>query len=202
MLNAIFLDADWRDGYESMGNRTFNAIDGTSSDVPSFGGQSNLPQSVDSELTVLEIPYAGDEIAMLVLMPEDLAELEATLNADRLNEIVNGLAVRSVPFTMPIWQLEREIDLSGVLAPLGLPVNPWDFSRLVNGGTELNVFSRQLARIEVDEEGTTAAAVTSVTGPATTTITPDPININRPFMYLLRDRTTGTLLFTGRVVNP
>ena len=62
--------------------------------------------------------------------------------------------------------------------------------------------SRQLAKIEVDEEGTTAAAVTSVAGATTTSITPDPVNINRPFVYLLRDRITGTVLFTGRVVNP
>ena len=62
--------------------------------------------------------------------------------------------------------------------------------------------SRQLAKIEVDEEGTTAAAVTSVTGATTTSIGPDPININRPFVYVLRDRTTGTVLFTGRVVDP
>ena len=103
---------------------------------------------------------------------------------------------------MPIWRLEGEFDLSQLLAPLGLPVNPWDFSRLVNGGTELNVTSRQLAKIEVDEEGTTAAAVTSVTGVTTTSIGPDPININRPFVYVLRDRTTGTVLFTGRVVDP
>ena len=161
LLNAIFLDADWRDGYESAGDQPFNAIDGTLSNVPVFGGLSLLPQSIDDALTAIEIPYAGDEIAMLVLMPEDLEQLESTLNADLLNEIVDSLSVTSVQFTMPIWQLEGEFDLSQLLAPLGLPVNPWDFSRLVNGGTELNVTSRQLAKIKVDEEGTTCLLYTS-----------------------------------------
>ena len=204
-LNAIFLDAQWQDEFQSLGERTFNAIDGSVSEVANFGGTSFLTQSVDNDLTAFEIPYAGEELAMLVLMPESIESFESTLNADSLSEIVDGLQLAEVRFNIPTWQLENELDLVQLLTPFGLPANPWDFSRLVEGGDILEILARQNARIEVDESGTVAAAVTVTGGLGTTTSITPPItviNIDRPFVYVLRDRTTGTVLFTGRIVAP
>ena len=204
-LNAIFLDAQWQDEFQSLGERTFNAIDGPVSEVANFGGASFLTQSVDNDLTAFEIPYAGEELAMLVLMPESTESFESTLNADLLSEIVDGLQLAEVRFNIPTWQLENELDLVQLLTPFGLPANPWDFSRLVEGGDILEILARQNARIEVDESGTVAAAVTVTGGLGTTTSITPPItviNIDRPFVYVLRDRTTGTVLFTGRIVAP
>jgi len=156
-------------------------------------------------LTAFEIPYAGEELAMLVLMPESIESFESTLNADLLSEIVDGLQLAEVRFNIPTWQLENELDLVQLLTPFGLPANPWDFSRLVEGGDILEILARQNARIEVDESGTVAAAVTVTGGLGTTTSITPPItviNIDRPFVYVLRDRTTGTVLFTGGIVAP
>lgn len=199
ILNAIFLDAQWRDTYESTGKRPFNAIDGSVATVENFGGRSVFPRLIRDDLTAIEIPYGGDEIAMLIMMPESLASFEASLNAESLSEIVNSMENADVTFNVPNWEQSSDLDLMELLAPAGLPASPWDFERLVNGGTGLEVIARQRAKIEVDKDGTRAAAVTLVAGIESIG---EFITIDQPFAYVLRDRTTGVVLFTGRVVAP
>jgi serpin B len=199
LLNVIFLDAKWQGTYESAGEQPFNNIDGTTNNVPSFSGRSGLQRLIRNDLTALEIPYGGDEIAMLILMPNSIENLEASLNAEGLSEIVNAMETSDIQFTVPNWQQSSELDLLQLLSPLGLPGNPWNFERLVNEGTTLDVFARQRAKIEVDENGTRAAAVTAVVSVGSV---PEPIIIDQPFIYVLRDRATGVVLFTGRVVAP
>lgn len=199
ILNAIFLDAKWKDTYDSTGERSFNTIDGSLSTVEYFGGRSDLPRLVRDDLTAIEIPYGGDEVAMLIMMPDSLDSFEASLNAESLSEIVNSMETRDVTFNVPNWEQSSELDLMDLLAPAGLPASPWDFERLVNGGTGLDVIARQRAKIEVDKDGTRAAAVTLVAGIESIG---EFITIDQPFAYVLRDRTTGVVLFTGRVVAP
>lgn len=199
ILNAIFLDAKWQETFVSIGDQSFVKSDGSTIEVPSFGGRSEFPRVVQDNLTALEIPYGGGELAMLILMPDELEAFEASLNSDTLNEIINSLETADVEISVPNWKLSSELNLVELLSPLGLPVNPWDFERLVNGGTTLDVIALQRAEIEVDENGTRAAAVTLVVG---NTSLPESLVVNKPFVYVLRDRTTGAILFTGRVVAP
>ncbi|MFK7861186.1 MAG: serpin family protein [Granulosicoccus sp.] len=199
LLNAIFLDAIWQDEFEEKGSQSFISLDGSLTTVPSFGGRAALPQLQRDDLTALEIPYRGGELAMLILMPQALEAFEQSLNNDSLNAVIQDLQITDLEITVPEWQLESDLDLMELLAPLGLPSSPWDFERLVNGGDVLDVFARQKARIEVDKDGTRAAAVTLVAG---ITSVPQQLIINRPFVYLLRDRTSGVILFSGRVLEP
>ena len=199
LLNAIFLDAGWRDDYVALGERPFTGLDGTATEVASFGGRSELPRLVRDDLTALEIPYGGDELAMLILVPASLDGFEAALDADSLATLVGEFTRADVDFVVPNWEQSASLDLGELLAPLGLPANPWDFARLTEPGASLDVAAIQRARIEVDENGTRAAAVTLVDGD---TSVPESIAIDRPFVYALRDRTSGTVLFTGRVVAP
>lgn len=199
LLNAIFLDATWRDEYEGVDEQPFNNIDGTVTSVAGFTGRSELPLLVRDDLTALEIPYGGDELAMLIMMPNTLSSLETSLNAQVFEEIVGALEVDDVQFTAPSWKQSAEFDLVQLLSPLGLPANPWNFSRLASDSGSLDVLANQVARIEVDENGTRAAAATIIAG---ATSLPLSVTIDRPFIYALRDRATGAVLFTGRVVMP
>ena len=199
LLNAIFLDATWQDSFVEKNDQPFTRLDGTTINVPGFGGRTSLPRSVSDDLTALEIPYGGGELAMLLLMPAELESFESSLNNEVLNGIIDTLDVSDLEITVPAWQLESDLDLTEVLSPLGLPANPWNFERLVIGGTSLEVIARQKARIEVDENGTRAAAVTVVAGIESEAET---LRIDQPFVYILRDRTSGVILFTGRVLAP
>lgn len=199
LLNAIFLDAGWQDDFIKKPDQPFTRLDGTTVNVPSFGGRASLPRLVSDDLTALEIPYGGGELAMLLLMPAELESFETSLNDEVLNGIIDALDVSDLEITVPSWQLESDVDLMEVLSPLGLPASPWNFERLVNGGTSLEVLARQKARIEVDENGTRAAAVTVVAGIESV---PESLRIDQPFVYILRDRTSGVILFTGRLLAP
>lgn len=132
-------------------------------------------------------------------MPASIADFEATLNADTINSVVGSMNDSDVNISVPIWEDETDLDLAQVFAPQGFPNNPWDVGRMIDGGATLEVLAKQKARIEVDENGTRAAAVTVVAG---ATSVPEFVSIDRPFVYLIRDRVTGLILFTGRVVAP
>jgi serpin B len=201
LLNAIFLDARWQRTYKTTGEKPFNNIEKTISVVTNFGGTSRIAQQVTADLTAFELPYGGGELALLILMPNSIEEFEASLSVARFKEIINSLEFTYTKFDVPNWQQSSQIDLVEILSPLGLPTNPWNFERLVDDGVLLDVFARQQAKIEVDENGTRAAAVTSIEV-GVTSIPPEPeiIVIDRPFIYLLRDRTSGVVLFSGRVV--
>jgi len=199
LLNTLFLDAGWQDQYESAGERSFNTIDGTTEMVESFTGRSQVPLLQTDDLTALEIPYGGGDIAMLILMPTVIADFESTLDENTLNSVLSAMSESDVTFVVPNWAYEAEIDLVEALTPLGFPANPWNFDRMFDSGGSLEVLAKQKARIEVDENGTRAAAVTLVVGIESVS---DFVTIDRPFVYLIRDRVTGLILFTGRVVSP
>ncbi len=199
LLNTLFLDATWQDEYRAAGPREFNTIDGNALSVESFTGRSQLPLLRNDDLLALEIPYAGGDIAMLIMVPEALAEFEATLDAATLDTLLTEMSTRDIQFTIPNWEDSAELNLADLLTPSGFPMSPWNFGRMIEGGANLDVIARQKARVEVDENGTRAAAVTLVIGPASV---PETVDINRPFVYLIRDRVTGVVLFTGRVVSP
>ena len=204
LLNAIFLDATWQDAYEDLGTVDFAGLDASTRAVPAFGGRADLPRLDDAGVRGVELPYAGGELAMLILVPDDLAAFESTLDTARLQGLVDALAPRDTLLRVPKWEDELELDLAALLAPLGLPPSPWDFGRLIDEpAAALDVLVKQKARIEVDENGTRAAAVTGVVGVTSAPVgEPEPFVVDRPFLYVLRDRASGVVLFTGRVISP
>ena len=136
---------------------------------------------------------------MLILMPTSIADYEVTLDATGVENLVSAMNIRDIEFTVPNWNDEAELDLVDLLTPVGFPANPWDFGRMIQGGANLEVFAKQKARIEVDKDGTRAAAVTIVGADESV---PEFVGIDSPFVYLIRDRITGLILLTGRVVAP
>lgn len=205
LLNAVFLDATWQDAWQDLGTMDFGRLDGGSGEVPAFGGRATLGTLTRAGLRGVELPYAGGELAMLILVPDDLAGFEAGLDATGLAALVDALAPTDVRLRVPKWDDAAELDLSALLAPLGLPANPWNVGRMIAdpAAADVGVLALQRARIEVDENGTRAAAVTGVVGVTSTPVEePVAFDVDRPFVYVLRDRTTGTVLFTGRVVAP
>jgi serpin B len=161
----------------------------------------------------LELPYVGKELSMIVLLPkkaDGLAEMEKELNADKLNAVLARMrGVEGVDVTLPRFKTTAEFDLGGTLRDLGmkrafLPTGA-DFSGM--GGREGDLFIGFVvhkAFVDVNEEGTEAAAATAV-GIHTTSSVPPPKPVFRadhPFVYLIRDNKTGSVLFLGRLADP
>ncbi len=165
-------------------------------------------------LQVLELPYRGGGLSMAVLLPAEhdgLPELEETLTAGRLRGWLGRLRWREVSVYLPKFRMTSGFSLARTLASMGMPdafvYRRADFSG-IDGTRELFI-SHVLhkAFVDVNEEGTEAAAATAAVmkpgrRPPGRQRIPPVFRADRPFMFLIRDRRTGSVLFMGRVVNP
>ena len=146
---------------------------------------------------------------MLVLLPPEgtFETFEETLDADRLREIRAGMSDTLIELSLPRFTFVWEVSLVQVLQSLGMTdaFSPAaaDFSGM-NGTGGLfisDIFHK--AFVAVDEEGTEAAAATAVVVGETAIMEPEvAMKVNRPFIFLICERQTGTILFMGKVMNP
>lgn len=211
LANAIYLKAPWLNPFDksATASGTFSLLDGSSVQVPMMHLQARLDYAAGDSWRAVELPYVGGSLAMTLIVPDDLASFEANLDAATLDEVVGALRRASLILTMPTFDTESRIELSAMLQALGMPV-PFDPARADFSGitTEERLFIGFVihqANITVDEAGTEAAAATVVgmdTSGGGPPPTPIELNINRPFLFVLRDVPTGAIVFMGRVVNP
>jgi len=214
LTNAIYFKGAWRYPFEVKNtvDRAFVSIDGTASDVPMMSGEIDNGAYADTEgAEVVELPYVGNDLSMVLILPDrhTFTDYENMLDATELSRIFEALTPMPGHIQMPRFEFESEINLSDVFQDAGyiLPFTGGapDFSGLspIAIEEELHIGSAfHKAVIGVDEEGTEAAAVT-VIGAFVTSIPDNTFNvqINRPFLFVIRDRPTDTILFMGRVVD-
>ena len=159
---------------------------------------------------VVDVPYSWGGMSMTILLPDEdttLGALEGSLGPDLFRQIIHSIEIDYVTLTMPLFEFESEFSLGDTLAEMGMPDafddRAADFSGMT-GSRDLWI-SRVVhkAFVSVDEEGTEAAAATGVvmleSGLAKE---PIAVTVDRPFIFLIRDTGTGTVLFLGRVSNP
>lgn len=204
LVNAIALDAPWEFPFNpaSTSDQPFTLADGSIVDVAMMRYDEFLPSAWTEEYRAVELPYGGGALSMVIIVPDDLASFEATLSAESLVAAIDGLQDGGIHLTMPKWSARTHLTLNDTLSALGMPSAfgaDADFSGMVEGGGLWLDRVEHEAFIEVDEEGTRAAAATggSMLGSHGVTIA-----IDRPFLYVIRDRGAGTILFIGRVADP
>lgn len=159
---------------------------------------------------LLELPYKGDELSMVVMLPQPngLAKLEKQLSAERLNQWIGKLKKQKVIVSLPRFRMETEYALKPTLKAMGMPAafQPGGFTGLSDAPSARELYISAVlhkAFVEVNEEGTEAAAATAVVirrkskGPSY-----PYFNANRPFIFMIRDNATGSVLFLGRMMNP
>ena len=156
----------------------------------------------------VDMPYSRGEMSMTILLPDagTFREFEDSLSAEVLSRILDVIEIDHVALTMPLFQFESQFNLVETLAGMGMPDAfgaSADFSGMTGTkGLQISEVVHK-AFVSVDEEGTEAAAATGVgmmlSGPSKD---PIPVTVDRPFIFLIRDRATDTILFLGRVMNP
>jgi serpin B len=145
---------------------------------------------------------------MTIVMPDDPAGLDAlvdSLNGDRWSGWMDALDSTRLVVSMPRFTVASDLTLNDALAALGMPTafcGPWvtDFSRMITGVAACISNVKHKTWVEVNEEGTEAAAATSVEIGVTSA--PQAIVVDRPFVFAIRERFSGTILFIGKVVDP
>lgn len=202
LVNAIALDAPWQFPLHPNEPQDFILADGSIVQVPSMRYDEFLPSGSGDDFVAVELPYSGGALSMVVIQPNDLAEFEANLSSESLDRVVNSISEGGIHLTMPKWSSRTHLRLNDTLIGLGMPSafgTGADFSKMVEGGGIWIDFVEHEAFIEVDEEGTRAAAAT---GGAMADSHGPTVQIDQPFLYLIRDKGAGTILFIGKVTDP
>ncbi len=158
------------------------------------------------DLQILELPYKGEKISMLILLPtENLDVVEASLTAEKLNEYkaqMKETKLESISF--PKFEFDSKYFMKEVLSNLGMPTafsDNADFSGMTGYKDLLISFVIHQAYIKVDEEGTEAAAATAV-GMKELSVSENVFKADHPFIFIIQEKETGNILFLGKVVNP
>ncbi len=202
LTNAVYLDAPWKYKFESSETRPqpFTLLDGSQVMVDTMHFNDFLPSGSGDGWQAVELPYRGDEVSMIAVVPDDLAAFEAALTPARLEEILNAIEDGGIHLSLPRFTFSYHASLVDAFRALGAPslFDGADLSGIAAGGLFVSAIEHE-AFIEVDEEGTRAAAATGVAvaeshGPT--------VQFDRPFLFFIVDRPTSTLLFLGRVVDP
>jgi serpin B len=218
LTNAVYFKGDWEDAFDKSATKPsdfFLTATEKASDVPLMYQKRMLRFSQTKfadgkELKLLELPYKGKQLSMVVLLPEakdGLTELEQHLSADVLQQWLDALNYREIKVWLPKFKMTDEFQLSDVLVAMGMK-NAFNATADFSGmdGTKQLFISDVVhkAFVDVNEEGTEAAAATGtlmrVKSVAPTT--QPEFRADHPFAFVIRDNTTGAILFMGRVVDP
>lgn len=161
----------------------------------------------DDKLQILEMPYEGKDLSMVVLLPKDndLKALESALSADKLSEWNQNLRETALDVYIPKFTFETKYSLSDALSAMGMPLafsEDADFSGM--DGSQMLYISSVVhqAFVEVNEEGTEAAAATGVGMTLEAMPMIKTFRADNPFIFLIQERSSGNILFLGRVVDP
>lgn len=211
LVNAIYFKADWLDPFDADSTRpeTFQHLDGSESSVEMMNNGVLIPYHTGKGFQAIELPYAGDTSSMTIFVPDagNFETFESSFDYSLYSQTLSDMQPRSVALGLPEFQFDKAINLSDVLKDMGMPdaFDPGaaDFSGMT-GAKDLfisNVFHK--AYVAVDEQGTEAAAATAVIMEITSAqLYEIELQIDRPFIFAIRDKPSGQILFLGRVTDP
>ena len=210
LTNAIYFNALWLSPFDkgATSNGTFHLIGGGNVTVPMMMQTHSFGYASGDGYQAVELPYNGSQLSMVILLPDSgkFEAFENKLNATFADRIISDLGFCEVDLTLPRFKYEYECSLADTLVGMGMPKafsGGADFSGMT-GNRELMISDvLHKAYVSVNEAGTEAAAATAVVMRLTAIHGETAqMTVDRPFIFLIRDIDTGTILFIGRVMNP
>ena len=214
LTNAIYFKSAWANSFtkEATQPGPFTRLGGQQADVPMMHQTEKFAYLKAEGLQALELPYEGHALSMVILLPDKvdgLTDLEQGLTADKLFAWRGQMKRRQVELTLPKFKMTSEFALKGVLSSLGMVdafTTAADFSGM-DGSKNLSIqHVIHKAFVDVNEDGTEAAAATAVAVAVTSApLEPEQpivVKVDHPFVFAIRENQTGSILFIGRVVAP
>jgi len=214
LTNAIYFKGKWQEPFEKSQTQDgeFHVSGAPAVTVPLMHRTGGYRYYDGGTFQELEMPYEGDELAMVVLLPKErdgLPALEQQFTKDSAEGWVQKLEpAERVILTLPRFTMTQQFELSDTLAAMGMPEafsNAADFSGMT-GKPEFQISAAiHKAFVDVNEEGTEAAAATAIGMRAAAMRMPPPpivFQADHPFLFMIRNTKTGGILFLGRVENP
>lgn len=212
LINALYFKGKWRLAFDPKNTRSapFHAADGSTQSVPTMVlAPKTQRYAGTAEYQAVELLYGNGAFVMTIVLPAEgrtLADLLNGLDAARWSEWTGALQDQKIGLTLPKFRIEYKRELKADLSSLGMRVafdeDRADFSRMADlSQSSARLFLTRVTQktfVDVNEEGTEAAAATSV-GVGVTSA-PLTLNVDRPFLFVIRERLSGTIFFLG-VVN-
>lgn len=214
LINAIYFKGAWQTEFDPADTRdnTFHLADGSQKQVPMMARDGQYPFYYASDFTAISLPYGNGRVSMYIFLPSQNSSLDQfleNLNAENWQNWISQFQEQDVWLQIPKYKFEYKINLNSVLSALGMGIAfdtaAANFRRMLPDDviptSQLSI-SRvdHKTYVEVNEEGTEAAAVTNVGIVATSA--PPQFIVNRPFFFAIHDNETKTVLFMGTVVDP
>uniref|UniRef100_A0A3Q3VZW0 Serpin domain-containing protein n=1 Tax=Mola mola TaxID=94237 RepID=A0A3Q3VZW0_MOLML len=218
LVNAIYFRGSWKNQFRPENTRTFSFSKDDGSEIQTlmmyqqgdfyYGEFSDGSQEAGGVYQVLEMPYEGEDMSMMIVLPRQevpLASLEPIIKAPLLEEWANNVKRQKVEVYLPRFKVEQRIDLRSTLQELGIKdifSNNADLSAMTDGKDLFIGKAVQRAYLEVTEEGTEAAVGSGMIALTRTLVLYPQVMADHPFFFVIRNRRTGSILFMGRVMTP
>ncbi|OLB59197.1 MAG: hypothetical protein AUI13_04690 [Gemmatimonadetes bacterium 13_2_20CM_2_69_23] len=212
LINAIYFKGDWTMRFDPARTTPgpFTLANGAQTSVPmmTHGRTVTIGLLHDGDVTVLDLPYSAGAFTMTIALPRQpggIDSLVAGLTEERWNRWTAALDSAALEVHLPKFTLRYALTLNDALKAMGMPSafcdsGHGDFARMNPSGQLCITDVRHKAFVDVNEEGTEAAAATAV-GIGIVSLPPSVV-VDRPFVFAIRERLSGTILFLGRVMNP
>ena len=213
LINAIYFNGSWTTRFDKSQTRPdqFTTVSGTTASISMMRRTDTVRVAETADAQVLDLPYGGGAFSMTILLPKpgkSIGSAVSSLTAESWQAAVSNTTARSVELQMPKFSLRWEALLNDPLQALGMRQafegGRANFSRMSStAGDQLYVSRvKQKSFVDVHEEGTEAAAATSVEIRVTCACGPQVIRVDRPFVFAIRERLSGTIIFLGKIVRP
>jgi serpin B len=222
IVNALYFKAAWHHSFDKrLTTKSAFAVNGSSPvSVPTMSQQAHYGYVKEASFTAVTVPYTGGDFQLLIVLPDakdGLAVVEKTLTSEQLVKLAQAPTEQAVKLFLPKFKMQpptlalaENLKTLGMKAAFDSPKGSADFSRMAKRASGFNfaisdVFHKTY--IAIDEEGTEAAAATAVAmtlaaGPGNPTPPPVEVRVDRPFLFAIQHRESGTCLFLGRISDP
>ncbi len=210
LTNAIYFKGEWENPFNPAEDGEFHTLRGDRVSVPIMSRRAIFGYTAGTGYEAIELPYKGDRISMVIVLPNagQFENVECALDAAQFQGVLSSLKEQDIKVYLPKFRYDSRFSLGSTLAAMGMG-DAFDRGRAdFTGMYDSSKVGERLfisevvhdAFISVDERGTEAAGATGVIMEVTSL--PKEVRVDRPFIFAIRDRQTGSILFVGRVLDP
>ena len=208
LVNAIYFNAAWATPFEPKATLP-GTFHGAGGDVPAqmMAEFTEAPYGEGPDWKAVALPYDGDELSFVAILPTDFAKFEPAFTGEVANQIAGSLSAAGVSLQLPKFTIPgASFSLKTALSTLGMvdafKPDAADFSGMADKEALFVGDVIHQAFVSVDEKGTEAAAATAVVMLGTAAPSKQvTLTLDKPFLFFVRDNATGAILFLGRVLS-
>jgi serpin B len=212
LINAIYFKGTWAKAFDKTDtvNKPFYRADGSQKRHPMMAQTGSYKYYETNQFQAVSLPYDKKQVSMVLFLPKksfNLPDFTKTLTAESWQQWMSRFRTQPGSVQVPRFKLEYEVELKKALSALGMPIafdaSKANFDALSTASTKIDQVKHKTF-VDMNEEGTEAAAATSVGIVATSMPMNEPFRmvVDRPFFCAIRDNRTGTILFMGAIVDP